>query len=111
MEEMIVTMAHEEKRLETTKLILSDAKAALEPIAAKLALEIEGGNAETRKASLTLARQASKEYQMHETAVRAAETDIIDAQDALSAVTKRYAVMRLRVAHKTAQLQFLSGGN
>ena len=111
MDELAIQIVHAETKLETAKLLLSDAKAGLEPIAAKLWLDIDGNNAETRKANYAIAQASSAEWKMHEAAVRAAEQDIIDQQDGLSAVSRRFAVMRLRVAHKTAQLHFLSGGN
>ena len=111
MEDLIVKIQEAEKVLEDHKMVLADSKAGLDVAAAHLILKVEGGNAEQRKANLTIAKSTDSEYLLHDSAVRQAEQEIVEMGDTLSMNKRHYAVMRLRIQYKTAQLEFLAGGN
>ena len=111
MEDLALKIAEAEKSIETQKLVLVDSKGALEPIEARLALAVDGTNSEQRKAHLVIARSKDPECLLHSDAIRQAEHEMIGFQDVLKVNQLHYQVLRYRVNYKTAQLQFLAGGN
>ena len=89
-------------------LALADAAAAraaidaetlpLERIEASTVLTIEGGNAETRKARLTLALADDARYQTHLAALRAARERLLDAERRVAVAKERCRLLRASLA-------------
>ncbi len=103
-DDCISTLNQALQDIATARLSIEQEEQALDRLEASHVLSIEGGNAETRKARLTLELADDSRYQAHLRALRQARHDLMDA-DRRVAVTKE----RCRLLRATVSLALTSG--
>ena len=83
------------------RLVIADAELEMALIEASLTLSTNGGNAETRKASVLLALKADPAYQAHAAAVRSARAGLFTAERKATITKERIRLVRAALALMT----------
>lgn len=104
-DDCISTLNQALRDIATARLSIEQEEQALDRIEASHVLSIDGGNAESRKARLTLELADDGRYQAHLRALRQARHDLMDA-DRRVAITKE----RCRLLRATVTLSLTGRG-